>query len=364
MKTVAPRLGICKSVKCNLAGNGPVEIYDGPGKYCPDCGELLQSYNGVLPAPASKPEPAPAAAAPEASAASAAPSPAEVPPRADDRVATLGRALTTRRAAVIASAVAVVALIIGAVVFVMGGKNAPPPATVGVCGSSITDHVAHDLLVAYLGRNPAAASHFTLRAENCDVRFFTALAGPGSANPAFSQKFAAAGSVVAHDALVAIVNPQNPLTQLSLDQLRDILTGTTTSWSGLHGPSGPIDVYVPADTSDESHIASMAILHGAPLGSSVTRVATSADVVRAVAAANGRNRIGIVAFSQAVPGKVLALQSFPAPSIVSIGNGQYPLALGVAVNAWQVHDRFVPGLLAFAASDGAKAVVARDGLLP
>jgi hypothetical protein len=83
-----------------------------------------------------------------------------------------------------------------------------------------------------------------------------------------------------------------------------------------------------------------------------------------VVAANGRNRIGMVAFSTAVPAKVVALHPFPPPSALSIGEKQYPLTIGVTINAMKMGDQSVSGLLAYATTPGAKALAVRDGFVP
>ncbi|BAZ92897.1 phosphate-binding protein [Thiohalobacter sp. COW1] len=49
---------------------------------------------------------------------------------------------------------------------------------------------------------------------------------------------------VAWDALVIITHPDNPVGDLTLDQLRLIYTGKLTNWNALGGPDAPINVYV------------------------------------------------------------------------------------------------------------------------
>ncbi len=343
MKTQSPTLGICKNARCNTEANGPIEIYDGPGKFCPNCGELLQPYipdrprrwpDASLPPEKIVPPPAPSAV------------PATTLPR---------RRWNLRRALVGGSAITVIALAAVVVSHTVAGGRPSAATMVGVCGSSITTRLAHDVLGAYVAQNRAYEDHFEIRTTECDVRFSTTL------DP---TRRSLGGNLVGHDGVVAIVNPQNPIAELSIRQLRSVLTGNVRTWTSLHGANGPIVAYLPADATDEARLVSRALLNGAPVGSAVIRVPSSADAVRAVAAANGRNAIGMVAFSAAVPGKVLAIRTFAAPSILSISEGRYPLALGVTVNAWQIRDGSVPGLVAYATSDGAKAVAARDGFVP
>ncbi len=49
---------------------------------------------------------------------------------------------------------------------------------------------------------------------------------------------------VAWDALVFIVHPSNPLTSVSLNDVRSIYDGRTTNWQQLHGTNSPIKVFI------------------------------------------------------------------------------------------------------------------------
>src|SRR5262249_20704208 len=48
---------------------------------------------------------------------------------------------------------------------------------------------------------------------------------------------------VAWDALVAVVHPSNPVSDVTNDPLNGILTGTITSWKELGGKDVPIEVF-------------------------------------------------------------------------------------------------------------------------
>lgn len=49
--------------------------------------------------------------------------------------------------------------------------------------------------------------------------------------------------------MAIVVNPANPVTELTLDQLRGILTGTITNWNQVGGQSSPIKLLVREETS-------------------------------------------------------------------------------------------------------------------
>lgn len=59
--------------------------------------------------------------------------------------------------------------------------------------------------------------------------------------------------VVAIDALAVIVHPQNPISQLTIDQLADIFTGRVTNWQELGGLDRPI-VILSRETNSGTHV--------------------------------------------------------------------------------------------------------------
>ena len=102
-----------------------------------------------------------------------------------------------------------------------------------------------------------------------------------------------------------------------------------------------------------------------PVGATVVRVASSSAAVHAVAAPSGANALALVAFSMAVPAKVVRLAGVPAPSVLSIANGTYPLAVcvvAVPADPDRVAAAGGGGLSTFAASPDAQAIAQRDGI--
>lgn len=59
--------------------------------------------------------------------------------------------------------------------------------------------------------------------------------------------------VVAIDALAVIVNPANPVSQLTIDQLADIFTGRITNWQELGGDDAGI-ILVSRETNSGTHV--------------------------------------------------------------------------------------------------------------
>jgi phosphate transport system substrate-binding protein len=83
------------------------------------------------------------------------------------------------------------------------------------------------------------------------IRFANAGAADlgGCCRPALPATFAAKEgethvTVVGWDAIVPIINPQNPVTDISTDQLKAVYTGQITNWSELGGPDQPLVLVV------------------------------------------------------------------------------------------------------------------------
>lgn len=330
--------GICRNAPCpNGTSETPIERYPGPGEYCPECGERLQP----LPETPSKPF--------------GGLTPLEALQKFEvDRPAQAVRAAVPRFKRFGVASVAVCVAVAGALVVLgpraMGHQRGE---TIRVCRSSMTDRFAADIIAAYAVKSGTPASHFELaRSGSCDVAFAV-------------TDDAAAGAVVGRDAIVAVVNPQNAMVRLSQGQLRQIFNGEMTDWSQAGGKPGRIVAILPDASTDEAQTASKTLLHDLTPAPSVRRVASSAEVVRAVVSGAGRNAVGLVAFSAAVPAKVLVLAAAPAPSWLSIADARYPLSLGVTVEApAQSHAPGAAALVQYARSDEAQSLVSRDGLVP
>lgn len=332
--------GICCNPACpSAAGALPIERYPGAGEYCPDCGELLeplaevaQPFNGLSPQQAlerlERVEP---------------------PPLLQRR-----RRRSLRPFASASAMIALATMVTGGALHQAANGQSNGDA-LRVCRSSISQRLASDVVSAY-----RAASGWRTRSAEladgrpCDVRF-SILWGDDARTAA----------VVAHDAIVVVVNPQNSLAQLTTQQLRGVLVGEIRDWSELGSGSGPIGVVVPEDGSDEAFIAAKEILNGAPLGSNVQRVASTADVVRTVAGTQGRRFIGIAAFSGAVPAKIVSLAPGSPPSPLSIAEGGYPLAVAVGVEAaGSSPPAEATDLVRYARSGVGQTIVMEDGLVP
>lgn len=94
------------------------------------------------------------------------------------------------------------------------------------------------------------------------------------------------------DNIIVIANRQNPVKQLSLEQVRRLFSGQLQNWKDINGVDAPVQVWVFASSEDVQQIFEQTSLGGIPI-TSEARLATSPDEM-AQAIANDINGVGIL----------------------------------------------------------------------
>ncbi|MBQ7941921.1 MAG: substrate-binding domain-containing protein [Muribaculaceae bacterium] len=101
---------------------------------------------------------------------------------------------------------------------------------------------------------------------------------------------------IAVDAIALIVNKDNPIDELSVSELHDVLSGTVTNWDELW-PSKLKKIQVIFDHKGSSTVKYMedSVMHGKPFGSEVYAQSSNKDVLDIVS--KNKNAIGIIGVS-------------------------------------------------------------------
>jgi hypothetical protein len=380
-----------------------LEWYPGAGEFCPECGETLRRIAGSKtppPSPKAPERPVAAAqtrvaAAPSTTGQTAAGAPPAAskttkpkaeseslktnmkPPKADAKAAKAdakppkadakpGAQLETTPLGLRAPSssppplapmrwlwIGLAIIVLGIAAMVIARSAAATTAGVSVCPAPSAANLAADLVRGYTAKAGVPAARFALvNAGKCDVRFTIT---------------SDTDALIARDGVVAIVNPLNPVSHLSESQIRSIFNGSIHDWSELGGSPGPIVPMLTDAGSDEAKVLASTLFYNVAIDGRVRRSGTSADVTRAVAGVNRENRgaIGLVAFSAAIPAKVVPLTYLPSPSVLSISTNHYPyiMNIGVQVAATGIGKAAATGLVAFAHSSDGAAVIAKDGFV-
>jgi phosphate transport system substrate-binding protein len=142
--------------------------------------------------------------------------------------------------------------------------------------------------------------------------------------------------VIARDAIAVIVNPNNPVQQLSLQQISDIYTAKINNWKEVGGEDRPI-VRLSRETNSGTHVYFLESV--IRMGNSKDKTIFSADTLLLPSSEgiisevrDNPNAIGYDGLGYITPEvKVLAVahtveQGYIVPSVATVNSGTYPVA--------------------------------------
>lgn len=142
--------------------------------------------------------------------------------------------------------------------------------------------------------------------------------------------------IIARDAIAVIVNPENPVSELTLQQISDVYSGVYTNWSQVGGEDRPI-VRLSRETNSGTHVyfletvLRLGIKDSETLFSTDTLLLPSSEGIIAEVRQNA-NAIGYDGLGY-VPDdlKVIAIApeaggEYILPSVATVNSGTYPIA--------------------------------------
>jgi phosphate transport system substrate-binding protein len=148
--------------------------------------------------------------------------------------------------------------------------------------------------------------------------------------------------VVGIDGLAVIVHPGNPVSALSIEQIRDAFSGRVTNWRQLGGPDRAITRYARDDKSGTWDSFDSMVLQDTPLAAGTARFESSSELSDRVA--NDPGAIGFIGLPYINESKALAVsaggEAVP-PERFSSATEDYPLSRRLYI---YVPDRALDGL--------------------
>ncbi|TXF37651.1 phosphate ABC transporter substrate-binding protein [Collinsella sp. BA40] len=134
---------------------------------------------------------------------------------------------------------------------------------------------------------------------------------------------------IAHDGIAVIVNPDNPVQNLSVDQLRAIYAGEVTNWSEVGGEDLPIQLVNRDEASGTREAFKSIIMDGAPFDRRAAVLSGTGqvrDVVSRTRGAIGYISMGFVE-SKYAQTQVRAISvNHVEPSEKTVASGGYPIS--------------------------------------
>ena len=167
---------------------------------------------------------------------------------------------------------------------------------------------------------------------------------------------------IARDAIAIIVNPKNPVQDISLDQIRHIFSGKIKNWKELGGASHPI-VLVTREEGSGTREAFQKFVMGKEDISLEALVQDSNGAVRQVVASN-QNGIGYISLGL-VNDQVRALKiSGVEPNLADIEKGKYTLVRPFLFVFNDEPTGEAKSFLEFVLSPLAQKLLLKEGLVP
>jgi phosphate transport system substrate-binding protein len=113
-----------------------------------------------------------------------------------------------------------------------------PKGGLTVAGSTSVQPFAEMLAEEYMARHPGKKVFIQGGGSSAGIQAVrTGAADIGmSSRRLMEREKELLGTPIAYDAIAVIVNPQNPLNNLSTEQIRGIFSGKVTKWNGIGGP--------------------------------------------------------------------------------------------------------------------------------
>ena len=182
--------------------------------------------------------------------------------------------------------------------------------------------------------------------------------------------------IVARDAIAIIVNPNNPISELTLQQLSDIYSGKINNWQELGGEERPI-VRLSRETNSGTHVYFLEQVlrlgdkEDKTLFSTDTLLLPSSEVIGAEIRQNP-NAIGYDGLGYVTPDmKVVAVADarqenyeFIFPSAGTVNDGTYPIARDLYMYTAGQPEGFIKRYIEWIFTPQAQDIVTELGFVP
>ena len=172
--------------------------------------------------------------------------------------------------------------------------------------------------------------------------------------------------VIAYDGITVIVNPHNPVSKLTLNQLRGIYNGSISNWKQVGGEDKPISAISRDSSSGTYADFKNDVLLGDEYRPDALTQATTGGIVSEVT--QNPNAIGYIGFAYINKDiKVLSLDNgkgFVLPTQKTILSGEYPLSRTLQIYTNGEPSGLTKEFMNFELSQKGQAIVSKVGYIP
>ena len=245
-----------------------------------------------------------------------------------------------------------------------GGAHAP--VYLRVAGTNAMPHLLRELTAAYSAQQPQVS--FDLQGGDSQTGLDLLQEGmvdiSASSWPPSTEALEAAEqagnplrlTTVAQDGLVLVVHPKNPVSDLSMAQIRALFSGHVPDWRELGGRVGDVMVISREDGAGDRAMFEALVMDRQPVTLGAIVMPNSRDVIEYVA--GHPNAIGYVSIGEITPDvKPLAIDGV-APTTSTIIDGSYALWRHLVLLTKNPPSDDVKEFLGFVTAASGQAVVA------
>lgn len=242
------------------------------------------------------------------------------------------------------------------------GRNS---ATVTVAGSTAFQPFAEKLAEQYVANHPEAV--ISVQGGGSALGIQSTLAGTASIGMADLVKLPPEAqslhpTVVAQDGIALVVHPKNPITSLSLDQIRDIFNGKIVDWSEVGGATHTITV-VSREAGSGTRSSFEQIVKGIQLTPNAIIQDSNGTIRETVA--NDPYALGYLSHGLVDPSKIKALQVNKVECTrEEIQAKRYPLVRPIYLLTREEPQGVARAFIEYILSAEGQAMILKDGLLP
>lgn len=173
---------------------------------------------------------------------------------------------------------------------------------------------------------------------------------------------------IAWDALAVVVHPNNPVKQLTREQLEAIYTGKTTDWKDVGGAPGQIVVYSRESSSGTHEFFREAVLDGKEFAPTALMMPATGAIIQSVSQTPASiGYVGIAYLNpqvQAVSVSYDQGKRFVPPSVANARNRSYPIVRPLFFLYLENKRARVAPFMDYVMSAAGQAEVARQGFIP
>jgi phosphate transport system substrate-binding protein len=167
---------------------------------------------------------------------------------------------------------------------------------------------------------------------------------------------------IAVDGIAIVVHPSNPVSSLTMNQARDILTGNITNWAQVGGNNAPINIVNREQGSGTRDGIVSIVLNGGNLSSTgVTQSSTGA--VRSFVAGDP-NSIGYISSAEVTPIVKAVSINGVAPTYDNIANRSYKIQRDFLFITKGSPTGLAQSFLNYTLGSGGQALLKANGLVP